>query len=806
MAKNARKQVAFLFGEGGTSKDKLGGKGAGLAELIELGLPVPLGFTLTTSVARAFAQHNAVPKRLRHQITWGFAAMEKASGKRFGDAANPLLVSVRSGAKFSMPGMMDTVLNLGINPEIAAGLEAQTDKLFAYDCFRRFLSMFGEVVQGIEKDVFKTIIAGVKAERGVVRDQELTGDEWQRVCELFRAAIVAAGKPLVDDPQVQLTMAVDAVLESWNSPRAKEYRAAKGIPEDLGTAVNIQTMVYGNRDDDSATGVAFSRNTATGALGLTVEFLVRAQGEDVVAGVRTPEPLSAMASWNADVAVALEKIVLGLEKHYGYVVDVEFTVESGVLYILQVRSAKLAPLAAVTAAVHAVWAGKVTKETAVSRVTGEQLESVMAPAFAAKALAANVAVASGLVACPGAVVGRVVFTCEEAVAASKRGETIVLVREDTSPDDLPGMLVAAAIVTKTGGFTCHAAVVARDLSKPCIVGCGDGADRLRSGMVVSVDANGGCVYSGSLALVEPVKTKEVNLFGKWHAAEQAKKIPPARLVFEYVNRSIQVSQMLNDFYLADSMAAAARGTSLAGEATSLRTKVHVEVAERLAMYLTVAVGGEIRHAKAHWMSSEEYGGYSGYGGYGNPGRRLPSLSSGDSNLKALVDEFRVELDGNDREGAQVVHTNRLKAMTHAQHVRFLDLCAKVFGNGRWNGSMGGRPWAQIAEAAHDFLVGKTSHTGFADHAFDLQHNNGTVFGKNSMLSGSRSEIQSRLDRKKHAHGTVDLYRTLSPKPAPRYGYGYQSSGYGSDSQLEGVGFSPEVEALYRKGERANLWK
>jgi Phosphoenolpyruvate synthase/pyruvate phosphate dikinase len=838
MAKNASsKQVAFLFGEGGTSRDKLGGKGAGLAESIELGLPVPMGFTLTTSVARAFAQHNAVPNRLRHQITWGFAAMEKASGKRFGDAANPLLVSVRSGAKFSMPGMMDTVLNLGINPEIAAGLAAQTDKLFAYDCYRRFLSMFGEVVQGIHKDVFKSILADIKARRGVVKDQELSGDDWQQVCELFRAAIVEHGKALIDDPQVQLTMAIDAVLTSWNTPRAREYRAAKGIPNDLGTAVNIQTMVYGNRDDDSATGVAFSRNTATGALGLTVEFLVRAQGEDVVAGVRTPAPLSVMASWNKQAAQQLEAIVLMLEEHYGYVVDVEFTVESGVLFILQVRRAKLAPLAAVTTAVHAVWAKQSTKEEAVASVTSEQLASVLAPAFAEAGLKAATAIANGLVACPGAIVGRVVLTCEEAIAASKRGETVVLVREDTSPDDLPGMLVAAAIVTKTGGQTCHAAVVARDLSKPCIVGCGEAVDSLVAGMVISVNANEGGVYRGSLTLVEPVKTKEVNLFAKWHGIEESKKIPAPRLVFEYVSQSVQVSRILNDFYLADSMAAAARGTSLASEANSVRTKVHVEVAERLAMYLTVAVGGELRHAKPYWMQ-EGQGGYSGYGGYSNPGRALPSLHSGDANLKALVDEYHVKLDGIDRADAQVEHTNRLKAMSHVQHVRFLDLCAKVFNNGRWQGSMGGRPWGQIAQAAHDFLAGTMSHTRFADHAFDLQHNNGTVFGKNPMLSGNRSDIQARLDRKKHANGTVDLYQTLGgTRRQPRmgfgsswsdaggYGQGYQgyndgpfkTDGYKPSMVVQGFGvgagaavasgeFSPEVEALYQKGLRANLWK
>ncbi|HXG47567.1 MAG TPA: PEP/pyruvate-binding domain-containing protein, partial [Methylomirabilota bacterium] len=385
--KSNRRQVAFLFGEGNCNTAALlGGKGAGLAELVSLGMPVPPGFTVTTSVARAFAQHRRTPGRLAWHVERGMAAIERQTGKRFGDPGNPLLVSVRSGAAVSMPGMMDTVLNLGMNQEITRGLAAVTGPRFAWDCYRRFLAMFGEIVLGIPRSFFAEIIDKVKADRGLVMDSQLSANALEQVCQEYRTMMELLERPMIDEPQEQLEKALVAVLESWNNPRAREYRRINRIPGDLGTAVNVQAMVFGNRDSASGTGVAFSHNCNTGEPGLWGEFLADAQGEDVVAGSRTPMPIAGMADWNPELYSRLEDIVGKLAAHRNHVVDVEFTVESGRLYILQVRAAKLAPEAAVTIATHLVWEERATRQEALALVPAEHVQALKTPAFNPRAL------------------------------------------------------------------------------------------------------------------------------------------------------------------------------------------------------------------------------------------------------------------------------------------------------------------------------------------------------------------------------------------------------------------------------------
>lgn len=790
------KKVAFLFGEGGSASPAvLGGKGAGLSELARLAVPVPPGFTVTTTVARAFAQHGRLPRRLQQQLGWNIAAVEHETGKVFGSAENPLLVSVRSGARVSMPGMLDTVLNLGLNPKIAQGLAKLSGGRFAYDCYRRFLQMFGNVVLGIDAEQFEEILAIVKYRRGVATDQELTVGALQEICNRFRALIEErTGKPVVDDPHEQLNLAIIAVLKSWNNPRAKAYRQVNGIPNDLGTAVNVQSMVYGNLDEDSCSGVVFSRNVTTGEPGLWGEFLINAQGEDVVSGARTPTPIGMLSAWNRTAYEQLESIVLMLSARGNAVMDVEFTIESGVLWILQHRKAKLTPEAAATVAVHMEWAGQLTKEEALASVTDEQVALLQARGFDPAELElakTRRLLAKGLPASHGAVVGKVVTSSQAAVEAAARGETVVLVRHDTSPNDLPGMLAAAAFVTGTGGKTSHAAVVARSLGKAAVVGCGSLFIRpitenmtfehgkfkqhqddhwLASleGQTVSVDGRSGVVILGAVKLADLTQKKEVNIFLRWVDQAEAKKWPKQRLAFETFQQSVTAFQVVADFYLTEHMALEARHTPLGSSAQRIRTAVHTAVAEKLAMYLVVAVGGEIRHGDSWWENCRD-------------------------ELKILISKFKIQLSGN-RGDAQRAAIKQLKIMTPKEHLQFLELLATVFDNGQWTGAVGGKRWGSIARAAYKFLNGELGHSEFADHAFDLQHNGGTVFGKNPMLmcdpdpaSGERRLMQNMLDAKKYAKSASELYQKLHRlKP---------------DLVL-----SSQVRALYQQGCRLGLWK
>ncbi|MFN4228068.1 MAG: pyruvate, phosphate dikinase [Candidatus Ratteibacteria bacterium] len=540
MAKQSKKKkYIYFFGEGkaegkGDMKDLLGGKGAGLAEMTNAGIPVPPGFTITTEMCRYYYKNNKkLPNDFDQELNKYLKKLEKVTGKKFGDTKNPLLVSVRSGAKFSMPGMMDTILNLGLNDEAVKGLaESTNNERFAYDAYRRFIQMFGNVVMGIEKNEFEKILEEKKKERGVHYDSELTAEDLKEIVEKFKKIYKEkTGKDFPQDPMEQLKMAINAVFESWNNPRAITYRKLNKIPDDLGTAVNICTMVFGNMGNDSGTGVGFTRNPSTGEKEFYGEYLTNAQGEDVVAGIRTPKPISELEKEMPEVYKQLREITDKLEKHYRDVQDFEFTIERGKLYMLQTRTGKRTPLAAVKIAVDMVKEGLITKEEAIMRVESSQIDQLLHPIIDPKAKVEPIA--KGLPASPGAASGKIVFTADKAEELGKT-EPVILVREETSPDDIHGMATAKGILTSRGGMTSHAAVVARGMGKPCVVGCGaisideeKGIMKikdieLKEGEWITIDGGSGNVMNGKVPTIEAGITGEFKTLIEW--ADEIRKI------------------------------------------------------------------------------------------------------------------------------------------------------------------------------------------------------------------------------------------------------------------------------------------
>ena len=515
-------QMVYRFSEGDASMgDLLGGKGSNLCEMTRLGLPVPPGFVITTQVCRDYlAGDYTLPEGLAGTIRARISELEKAIGHDFGSTTNPLLVSVRSGARISMPGMMDTILNLGINDEIVEGLGTMMgDRRPAWDAYRRFVQIYAEVVQEVAPGPFEKCLAEHKAMAGVKLDYELTAGQLQAVTRDFKEiARQAAGAPPPDDPWEQLLGAVEAVFRSWNNPRASVYRNQYGIDHNMGTAVTIMGMVYGNLGPTSGTGVLFTRDPSTGQREVYGEFLSNAQGEDVVAGVRTPQPLSALAETMPERSQELLGLADDLEKHYRDVQDVEFTIEQGRLYLLQTRNAKRTPLSAVKTAVDMVREGMIDREQALKRVDPEEITQLLVPQFAADMTEEELEkrlLATGAGASPGAASGRVCFDADVAEDLARRGEQVILVRPETKPDDIHGIIASAGVVTSRGGVTSHAAVVTRGLGKPCIVGCenlhvdlelqemsGNGLT-LKDGDQVSMDGALGRVYTGELATVNP---------------------------------------------------------------------------------------------------------------------------------------------------------------------------------------------------------------------------------------------------------------------------------------------------------------
>jgi pyruvate,orthophosphate dikinase len=467
----------YSFGNGtaegdGRMKDTLGGKGAGLAEMSRAGLPVPPGFTISTEVSNIYFQnHNTVPEEINHQMLEALRSLEERMGQRLGDVNNPLLVSVRSGAKFSMPGMMDTILNLGLNDETVKAIDAKSsNSRFAYDCYRRFLQMYGNVVLDIGKGEFEEIFEGQKKKAKAKLDTELTARDLERVIEGYKKLVQKkTGKPFPQEAMAQLAGARDAVFRSWLNDRASHYRRMNQIPDDLGTAVNVQAMVFGNLGETSATGVGFTRNPATGEKAFYGEFLENAQGEDVVAGIRTPRPISELEAWNPAVYTQLRDITTMLERHYRDVQDFEFTVQEGRLYMLQTRNGKRTGPAAVRIAVDMVNEGLISRQEAILRVEAQQLDQLLHPVLDPASKKSLTRLATGLPASPGAAVGTIVFAADDAVEKSKTAP-VVLVRKETVPDDIHGMEVSEGILTSRGGMTSHAAVVCRGMGTPCVAG------------------------------------------------------------------------------------------------------------------------------------------------------------------------------------------------------------------------------------------------------------------------------------------------------------------------------------------------
>jgi pyruvate,orthophosphate dikinase len=532
------KKWVYLFTEGNASmRDLLGGKGAGVAEMTRTGVPVPPGFTITTEACNEYyARGRQFPEGLWEQTLEALKVIEAQVGKKFGDPSNPLLVSVRSGARESMPGMMDTVLNLGLNKETLEGLARLTDnRRFAADAYRRFIQLFGKIVLGVDGEKFEHVMNEAKGKDR--QDTDLTADELMQIAETFKTIIKEdTGIDFPEDPYEQLRMAITAVFNSWMGRRAVDYRRVYKIPDTLGTGVNVQMMVFGNMGNDSATGVAFTRNPATGEDELYGEYLVNAQGEDVVAGIRTPKPLSKLREEMPEVYQQFSEIAKMLERHYKDVQDVEFTIERGKLWMLQTRNGKRTGMAAVKIAVDMVNEGLIDKRTALRRVQPEMLNQFLFPIVNPGAAEHATRLAHGLAAGPGAAQGRIVLDPDEAAARSEQGERVILVRTETAPEDFHGMVASQAILTARGGLTSHAAVVARQLGKCCVCGCGDleidyktgtvhvhGTDTvLKAGDWITVDGHSGWVYAGQVETQEAeviqvirgqMKPEESRLYG-----------------------------------------------------------------------------------------------------------------------------------------------------------------------------------------------------------------------------------------------------------------------------------------------------
>jgi len=524
-------KFVYSFNEGTKEmKSLLGGKGANLAEMTKIGLPVPFGFTVTTEACnRYYSENQAIGEDIIKEILEKLAELEKVSGKKFGDVENPLLVSVRSGAVFSMPGMMDTILNLGLNDATVVGMINLTgNERFAYDSYRRFIQMYSDVVLEIPKSKFDAIFEAKKEEKGCHFDVELCAQDLIDIIVSYKELVVKElGSDFPQDPMTQLMGAVKAVFRSWNNERAILYRQLNGIPSNLGTAVNVQSMVFGNMGDTSGTGVAFTRSPVNGEAKIFGEFLVNAQGEDVVAGIRTPQPISEMASAFPEVYKEFMHIAELLEKHYADMQDMEFTVERNKLYMLQTRNGKRTAEAAVKVAVDMEKEGLIDKKTAVLRLDPAQIDQLLHPMFDTAELKKAEKLAKGLPASPGAATGKIYFHAEDAVEAADRGEKVILVRQETSPEDLAGMVAAEGILTARGGMTSHAAVVARGMGKCCIAGCSEAKVEeagkkltiaghiYKEGDFISLDGTTGTVYSGKIDTVEPELSGDFGTIMEW---------------------------------------------------------------------------------------------------------------------------------------------------------------------------------------------------------------------------------------------------------------------------------------------------
>ncbi len=525
------KKFVYMFSEADASmKNLLGGKGANLAEMTKLGLPIPQGFTISTEACTKYYEDGElVNDAIKAEVENSLEQLEALTGKKFGDNSEPLLVSVRSGGRASMPGMMDTVLNLGLNDVAVEGFATKTgNPRFAYDSYRRFIQMFSDVVKGLPKSQFERVLDDIKETKGFESDLELSADDLKEVAEAFKALYVKhEGSEFPQDPRTQLMDAVEAVFGSWNNERAIIYRRMNDIPGSWGTAVNVQAMVFGNMGDTSGTGVAFTRDPSTGEKGIYGEYLLNAQGEDVVAGIRTPEPISRLENDMPEAYAEFMRLAIELENHYKDMQDMEFTIEDKKLYFLQTRNGKRTAQAALKIAVDLVDEGLCTKEEALMKVDPKQLDQLLHPMFDVEALAAAKIYGSALPASPGAATGQVYFNADDAVEAKKRGEAVILVRLETSPEDIEGMDAAQGILTVRGGMTSHAAVVARGMGTCCVSGCGElkiddsaktftlGGKTVAEGEFMSLDGSAGNIYLESIKTVDPEISGDFGRFMGW---------------------------------------------------------------------------------------------------------------------------------------------------------------------------------------------------------------------------------------------------------------------------------------------------
>jgi len=788
------KQVVFtLEDQGGLMPEIRGGKGKSLAELVRLGVPVPPGLTISTSVARAYAQNGKFPVRLHRQMTRGIGALERQTGLGFGDSKKPLLLSVRSGARQSMPGMMDTVLDLGLNLKTVEGLAeyAGGNERFALDCYRRFLAMYGEVVMDVDEKHFEGFLCDYMTQENVAESNQLSVKALWSLCHLYRELIEEeAKKPVPDEPMDQLFAALRAVFGSWDSARAQTYRHINKIPDWWGTAANIQAMVFGNMGDDSCSGVVFSCDQSTGQDGLYGEWLPNAQGEDVVAGTRQPLPIEGMRDWNDRAYEELNDYVQTMRRYAKGEVDIEFTVQRSEMFILQWRPAKMTPLATVTRAVHRVWSKGWTHEQALAAVDQETVDEVSCASISkgavTKAKMADRLFASGKPASSGAATGIAVFSAKKAVEKAAAGHDVILIVVDTTPKDLAGIIASKAIVTHSGGTSCHAAIVAREKNKPAVVGCSsfsftcrgsegdykierkDGIE-IREGEVVTVDGDRGLMFCGPLPIKQFKRTKEVRIFLNWVARHANSKCEP-RIDFGAIDERINMQDVCNDFYIAEAMMLESRKSALYSEACCLRNTIHQEATEKLALYLFLAVAGELRHA----FYKEANGNYS------------YSWTAVQAQMEFLQSQYGYEYD-DDRLPMQSKMVTAFSEKPWEAHIAFFDLAIEVF-LGIWPGTtrVGGKAWADIAATIRDFLKGEWTSTEFVDHAFDLSHNGGILFDKHPMMSDKTSEgvLSKQLNVKKTVDGVEQRMSQM----------------LGHHDHL-----SPEVKNLYEKGKTLGLW-
>ena len=530
----------YKFSEGNADmRNLLGGKGANLAEMTNIGLPIPNGFTISTEACTDYYNDGkTINEDTQKQIFEALAWLEGVQGKKFGDTENPLLVSVRSGARASMPGMMDTILNLGLNDVSVKGFAQKTgNPRFAYDSYRRFIQMFSDVVMEMSKTFFDSILEGVKKEHGYTFDTELTAEDLQDVIAQYKAIYKEKmGEEFPQDPKVQLMEAIKAVFRSWDNPRANYYRMMNDIPYSWGTAVNVQSMVFGNMGNTSGTGVAFTRDPATGAKGIFGEYLINAQGEDVVAGIRTPSKITQLEKDLPECYKQFVSIADKLEKHYRDMQDMEFTIEEGKLFFLQTRNGKRTAHAAIQIACDLVDEGMITPEEAVCRIEAKSLDQLLHPVFDAKALKNGQQIGEALPASPGAAAGRVYFNADDAVAAHAAGSRVILVRQETSPEDIEGMHAAEGVLTMRGGMTSHAAVVARGMGTCCVSGCGElkvfeedkyielGGHKIKEGDYISLDGSTGKIYLGDIQTVEASISGNFQRIMAWADAARRLKV------------------------------------------------------------------------------------------------------------------------------------------------------------------------------------------------------------------------------------------------------------------------------------------